>query len=626
MPLRDINRSIYDPKSHIERDRRTSSPFNPEQNEKIVISTPPQDIYALTEEEARRSAALRKKWIIGGIIGVAVICAIAVVAISAIKYSRSAFSSDKVSVVVEGPDRIGGTAEAVFLMRVRNDNRIPITNAELRVSFPKTFAPIENPQFNQRGAEVGDFSLGTVSAYSERTVEFRGRFKGTREENASIRVTLNYTPEKLAGSFQVSNQKTVQASSSSLLIDITSPIEAATGDEIEYLIQYRNTGSQPLYSLRMKLDYPGLFHPTGSTPLASEGQNVWYIPGLDPGQSGTIRVRGILEGVKNEEANFKAMLGVVQGDNTFTMFSESTSKTKIVASPLQVVMTANDLKNSKANVGDLIHYRLSYQNQGDVALRDVIIVQTLEGNAFNFAKADIRRGSLNTSKKTITWRAADIPDLALLKPSQSGVIEFDIPLLSVLTVDSANDKNFSADSSVTIDSNDVPDRLGGKRIIGKDKTRIAINSQLVSRLDIVDAANGKVQEIPSLILGKESVFEVHWKISNLYNDVSGAVASLSIPSGVMWKDLAQTHENVSWNDRTQKLTWELGKLPGATGMLSPSREIVFSIAVTPEFHQSGSDIILFSNIEVLATDDFTQEKLRLFSQSFGGKANMRLTE
>lgn len=621
MSLRDIDRSIYDPKSHIERDRKKENQFDPtRQSDVLGVSAAQEEIRRLSEEEKVQSKIRRRKFmIIGGIACVAFFI-LAFVAIGIIRYQRTAFSAENVTIQVEGPDKVTGGSEAVFIIRVKNDNRTELANADITLNFPQTFVPTENANFERRGAEVGNIGLGTLAPRSERSVEFRGRFKGAREENATIQAVLSYMPKNFSSPFQTPDQKTVKVDASSLLIDVIAPIEVADGDEAEYLVNYKNLGSDALYSVRMKLDLPAIFDMVSSEPAASEGENVWYIGGLESGDSGTIRIKGILSGNRNEEVTFRATMGVIQGDNSFLAYSETFTKTKIVKSPLHIEQTVNGTENLLVNAGDTLRFVLKYRNDGDVALRDVIIRQTLSGKIFNYAQAKLYTGSLNAEKQTIIWRASDVSGLAVVKPGQEGTITYEIPILANVPLESVNDKNFSSVSAVVIDSNDVPDRIGEKRIVGADRSEFKLNSDLVSRIEVVNVESGAIESVPRLVYDKENVFEVRWKISNLYNDVTNAVASLSIPSGIAWKGLSQTSENVIWNERTQKLTWELGKLDNGVGVLTPVREVVFTISTFPEKYQAGQEVNFMTGIEVTGEDQYTGEKLRDYKENVHGRA------
>ena len=146
--------------------------------------------------------------------------------------------------------------------------------------------------------------------------------------------------------------------------------------------------------------------------------------------------------------------------------------------------------------------------------------------------------------------------------------------------------------------------------MGTDRSKILLNSSVVSTISLVDTMTHQVVQSPQVFVGKESIFEVHWKISNLYNDISDTEATLSIPSGISWKELISAGENATWNDRTQQLKWNLGKISSGTGILSPSRELIFLISVVPQANQVNSLITILQGTEVSAKDMFTQELLK----------------
>jgi len=53
---------------------------------------------------------------------------------------------------------------------------------------------------------------------------------------------------------------------------------------------------------------------------------------------------------------------------------------------------------------------------------------------------------------------------------------------------------------------------------------------------------------------------------NVSNDLTNANVTASLPAGVKWKNVfSPTDANVSFDDRSNELVWNLGSLPAGIG-------------------------------------------------------------
>jgi hypothetical protein len=64
-----------------------------------------------------------------------------------------------------------------------------------------------------------------------------------------------------------------------------------------------------------------------------------------------------------------------------------------------------------------------------------------------------------------------------------------------------------------------------------------------------------------------------------------------------------------YNERTQEVTWEIGKIPANRGILSPAYEAVFQIELTPSLDQAQTSPILIRESKLTYLDAFTGESL-----------------
>ena len=368
-------------------------------------------------------------------------------------------------------------------------------------------------------------------------------------------------------------------------------------------------------NLRVKAEYPDGFHAQDANPKASEGDNVWYIGNLAPGQTGSVHITGVMSGVKNEAKVLKAHIGILQGDGNLMSYSDSDRLTKIVTSPLSVQQTVNGLTQVNVFPGGTLHYEIQYRNDGEIGLRDAIITLELQGSTLDFSKIDLNGGAFDDARKTITWKASDVRDLANLAPGKGGTVSVSIPVIGSIPMQTEADKNFVITSVARIDSPDIATPTGANKIIGSNTLRVKVgsgaNAQVTNAYQDTTLPNTGAN--PPQV-GKETTYTLRWSVSTGTNDMDKAVMSAYLPTGVRFTgQISPASENVTYNDRTNQITWNIGAVPSGTGSLKPIKEVMFQVGITPQTNQVGQSAQLLSetdfSVHNLFTDENSQSKM-----------------
>jgi len=611
MGLKDLKGKLHKRDAKIDQKRHRVSQYNPEVEEHLEGGNMQQKglgsfFKAFLRDKRRRAIAL------GTLISLMVVLG-ALVTIAGIIIKRSAFSAENVYLEIQGPDSLDSNNIAIFYFEYENDNRVDLENVEVVVQFPESFVPEENINFQREGVSRGKITLGTITSREKESISFQGRFYGAADEIAYVNATLVYTPENIQSRYERDAQKGVMVLSSPLQIDVATPIEAASGDEIEFDVKYVNQSTQPFQNARLHMEYPKEFRFLSSQPEVSEGQSTWYLGTIGSQQEGSIKIRGILEGNKDDERVFRSMIGYIRGNGEFAPYSEARSRVRIATSPLTIRQSTNShSENMNVSSGSNLAYTLEYANEGDTGLRDVIVTFQLFGDIFDVARIDTGGGSFNTERKLITWKASDVGELEKVAPGERGIIRFEVPVLKRIPIEDENSQHFTAHALATIDSPDVPDRVGSEKIIGKDRMDFRLNTDLFMDVSITEKKTQKsfYDYIPQV--GEEAVYEVRWNISNLYNDAINVQAVAFIPSAAQWIGVKNNETaNVFFNERTQRIEWQAGKIEHGTGVLQDARELVFDISVIPQDNQIDGEIEIFHSIEVTGKDTFTDENVRV---------------
>ncbi len=548
------------------------------------------------------------KWglaVIGGIAFVSVVAATFVI------IRNSLFSSDRVLLTVSGPENVNSSDITEFHIAYKNENRTKLRNAEIIVSYPQSFRPEGNSNSFRNDASSSTISIGDIPSFGSGSVSFSGKFYGSRNSVAYLRSVLRYKPSNLEAEFSSETQKSVNLRTSSLAVELDAPLTVSPQGEVNYLVNYENAGDAELSNVRMKAMYPPGFSFWESVPRPAEGDAVWYLGSIAPGAKGSIRITGSLAGVPNESKLFHVDLGTFQGDNVFLAYSASERSTRLVAPPFSITQAINGSEPSSINPGDDVRCEVSFRNNSGIGLREVIVSIGLDGEAFDYSRLRSGKGAYDSRRKAIIWKASDVPSLANLAPNAEGRVEFTIPIRGDIVPNSPASKNFNVKTIARVESPDVQNPVGSNKIVATNTAVIRVNSRVF--LDSLAFYNdNQIQNSGPLppVVGQETTYTLRWLLSNTTNDITGTEVSADLPTGVRWTgNIFPNSETISYNERTNRVIWNVGSMKVGEGILSPKREVRFQVLVRPEVNQIGNELPLLGISSIRSRDTFTGDSL-----------------
>ena len=547
-----------------------------------------------------------------GILAIGGIALVALVAAIFVRIQQSLFSQDRVTVSVMGPGNVNSSDTTDFVISYENANRSGLSNAELIVSYPPGFIPEGNENTFRNDVSSSVVTIGDIAAFGKGSFDFSGKFYGSKDSIAYIRAELRYKPKNLQSQFSATGQKSVNLRKASLAIELEAPLSAPPSGEVNYLVNYENTSDTPLSNMRMKATFPAGFSLKDADPKPSEGEVVWYLGGIVPGDRGKIRITGTLNGVPNEAKTFRVEFGTFQGDNTFLSYSDAERVTRVVAAPFSIRQSLNGANPAAVNPGDVLHYVAMYQNNSATALREVIVTVELEGDALDFSRLQPEKGAYDSARKVITWKASDVKQLGNLLPNASGTVEFSVPVRDDFVPKSVLTKNFQVRTVAKIESPDVPNPAGANKVVTTDTLWTKVNSRLLLETTgyYKDGAIPNTGPI-SPVVGQETTYTLHWLLSNTTDDTTGVEVSADLPTGVTWTGKTfPSSENISYNERTNKIMWNVGSLGVGEGILSPKREVAFQVSIRPEVNQVDTSPMLLGASLAKGKDVFTNEVIQ----------------
>ena len=107
-------------------------------------------------------------------------------------------------------------------------------------------------------------------------------------------------------------------------------------------------------------------------------------------------------------------------------------------------------------------------------------------------------------------------------------------------------------------------------------------------------------------IGEETTFTVKVELKNSFNKINNPKITIKLPSGINWKNSYQRSSGeISFNERTNELFWELDEVEDFVGYSEPLEELVFQLGVVPQNDVSSNSIFLVKDVVFVGSDDFT---------------------
>jgi hypothetical protein len=632
MSLKDVEKNVY------RRDEESKRPFvysriSPREAEENPFTAAsfeakkiePDSVVIKENEEKKRERNKKIKKI--GLISAVSVVVLAGLVWGVVYFRKSAFSEEQVKVSISGPEKVQSGELVYFEINYQNLNRAGLRDAVLHITYPENFKPQEDLGFEAEGPNARKKIIGTIDGQGSDKIILKGKFFGPKDLLVYVDVSLDYSSSDFSSTFNAKSKSGVFISSSPLLMEISGPQSVVAGSTVSYTVKFQNNGQEEIKDLKVKADYSKDFSYSSSEPLPSSDNNIWYAGNIGAGQSGEVKFNGTLNGLNGEIKKFSAAIGEFGNDGEFISYNEASSEVKIIASPVKVEQTVNDSKdNLNVNAGDTLIFKIKYQNTGTVGLRDVILTEEIKSPILDYGKINMpsENGALDSQNGLVTWNGSGVPKLKTLNPGEGGEVVFHIPIKDIIPVAGPDDKNFTFNATVKVDSPDIPTPEGSNKIISGNTVNVKLNSKLSLSAEgyYNDSEIKNSGSLPPKV-GQETTFSIHLKLLNVSNDVTDAKVTAVLSSGVKWKNVFSPESaDISFNGRTNELTWNIGSMPAGIGILTGPRELIFQVGLVPSQNQVGGYADLIGKTVFSAKDIFTKQKLET---SLNGK-NTNLIE
>jgi len=525
---------------------------------------------------------------------------------------RNTISADKVILSIDGPISMKAGEDFSVTVKVTNENDGDIDSADLLVTLPKGSYALRGSQ--EELGEVKEHFDG-IKAHESVQKTITGVIFGEENSKVDILASLEF---RFAGSNAIQDVQEsyeIGITSSPLNVFFDVPKQVSQDQEFAITVNVESNSLDDINNLYLILEYPSGFKFKSAVPTpGNENNNIWKIGDLPSAGKRNITIKGSLDGYEGEKNEFRAQVGIGNTDGSpgIGIVYNSISENVTISKPfIGLNITLGDT-NSKgeyvASGGSLITGTAHWQNNTSNAITDAQIKVWISGDTLNQLSINPRDGGyFDSANNVLLWNKFSNKEFAIIKPGAEGSVSFSfrsVPLLSKdgsVFVNPIINVNASVEGSQIADV-DIPKKLSTN---ASEKVKFQSNVHLVARSVYSVGPLANTGPIPPKA-NQRTTYTVIWTLTNVSNDVSSGVVHAFLPIYADWVGLTSPYnEDISFDESTKEVTWNVGKIKAGTGFATQPREVAFQVSIVPSVTHIGNELNLTSPATYSGNDDFT---------------------
>ena len=423
-------------------------------------------------------------------------------------------------------------------------------------------------------------------------------------ENKSFQIEARHLPPLLGRPITASQEFAVKVQPL-LDLKIEAPEQIISGEKFEWTFSYGND-TESAWNIDFEIQIPEEL----KTDLPTRRVRI------DAGEhkSETFSATTIMEEGRN--FTIKIIARGYIGDKKYIL-SDTSTEIMVGPSPLSLRISRARGQMGALRLGEEIVYALSFTNNSNTALQNVLAEVSLSGAMFdlNTIKTD---GIIDTSAGTITWNMANVPELAELPPRESRLLNFTINIQNTYPIRRLSDKDFTVGINARVSSPTIPRALNVLETVNitsmtqKIAGKVAVSVKALYR----DAASKIINEgIFPPVVDQPTEYSIHWEARSYSTHMSEIEISTELPLGVDFvRQVKVEAGELLFEPESRKVIWRIPKLLATTGVLSEPFIAIFQIKAIPSVEHIGGYMPILGGINITAMDDFTGDIFNAISR------------
>ncbi len=550
-------------------------------------------------------------WLIGGAIAVFGLLALMVMR----NINAPGSANPKVNLAISAPNQVPSGSELIYKIQINNNDNSAIKKVSLDLLYPQGFI-FEDSTPKPNKLDGTHFDIANLDPGQNAVIMLKGSIIGNAGETKTLNAVLHYQFANFSSDFISQSQSGTQITASNVALQFKGPQQVSGNQSSTYQISYANIANHDLNGLKLTLNIPNNFQVLSYSPQPDLG-TTWDLGDLPINGTNSISITGAFnDNNAGDQFSFVAEIDGPDTNGQSIVYSNSSYQVSIVAPQLEADLSqqnaqaqgqsASGSSGIIAKPGDTMQFKINYKNNDITAATGVILSATIDGAAADLSTVLANNAAI--SGNTITWNASQVSAFASLQPGQSGELDFSFRIKDPATRTDAQDMTVSLHTDMKSNEYSQPFESPETQIKIASVVGISGSAAYVSGANPVSA-------------GQTTVYRVTISARNSTNAIDSAVLTMNLPNSGGF-DITSINSaeqaNVTYDNNTKKITWNLGTLKAHTGDFSPLRKLQFNVEIQPSAANSTQQMTLVNNISFSGTDSFTQQNV---SQSIGDITN-----
>ena len=612
---KSLNRNQLDQKDYV-----LESEWKKEKEQESQKKTKP-DLSDLVEEEKKRIGFFSYIMI------VAVIFFIGSVSYAAFVFfgGGQTISANDVDINISGPVSVGAGEVLSLDLIIQNNNPVPIEAIDLIIEYPNGTKSADNliDSLNRTRDRIGDIAPGAITRQTLNAALF-----GNEGDNKEISISVEY---QVTGSNAIFSKKklfSVILNAAPARIAVTGLREVSSGQEIEIEASIKSNSISELKNLIVTASYPFGFNFTDSNIDPAYSNNIWVIDSISPNEEKIIKIKGTITGQNEEERIFRFNTGLVSEENEReigVVFNDYLHDVVVKKPFVGLVMNINGSTDPivTANSGETVRAELVFSNNTNDIIRNLDLRLKLEGFILDESKVSSKDGFYRSADNTLVFNTETNPKLEQINARDElrTTFQFDMKSLINSGIDIKNPevKITAFLEGDRISDNNVEEKINETSV----KVVKVISDVFVGSYTIRDIGPFENTGPVPPVVEQETTYTLTWSVSNNSNNLENGRLTATLPQYVLWNNkVSPTSENYSYDEKTRRITWNIGNLSAGVGNTSDPREISFNVTLFPSISQVGEKPNLLRDILFTARDTFAEADIEII----GRLPNTKLSE
>lgn len=523
-------------------------------------------------------------------------------------FGKNTFISSKnVDISILGPAMISAGEVLDLGVSISNTNNANLEFAELTVQHP---SGSRNPENTVEALTYSRENLGVIKAGGEIVRNLSTVLLGSPGETKEIKFSVEYKVEGSNATFHKDKIFEITIGETPITLTIKSPKAVTSGEEFTTTVTVNMRSGEIMKNAVLKAEYPYGYNVVGATPATSADNNLWSFGDLLPGSEKTITIRGRIVGEDQEERTFRFYVGVADGGGTNynprVIVTSTFNTVAIERQPIGIEVSFNG-ENTTTYVAPAarpIALTIRYTNNLPDKILNPRMDITISGAALDKSSVDVgHNSSFNPETSKVSLQLRNSLGQSELGPGERGVVSLRLSSLSGTALP-AGARDIRLDFAIS----GIPLAGIGQQTLVINETRtIRISSQVnfVSKTLYSLGSFANSGPIPPKV-GEETTYTATFSVGNTQGDIINAKVMANLGPAVKWLGASSfASEDISYDEASNTVTWDMDKLVSDTGFSSATREISFQIALTPTLIQAGTAPNLVTGIVFTGRDSAT---------------------